>query len=102
MFSLFFRGLATGSIYSLTAMGIVLILSTTNVINFAQGDMGMFLAFIAFILLMGKMPYPVTIVLVILMGIFLGFLLEKGLMSKVRKTSHIGMVMITLALTMIF
>lgn len=102
MFSLFFRGLATGSIYSLTAMGIVLILSTTNVINFAQGDMGMFLAFIAFILLMGKMPYPVTIVLVMLIGVILGFLLEKGLMSKIRKTSHIGMVMITLALTMIF
>ena len=35
MFSLFFRGLATGSIYSLTAMGIVLILSTTNVMNFS-------------------------------------------------------------------
>jgi branched-chain amino acid transport system permease protein len=102
MFSLFFRGLATGSIYSLTAMGIVLILSTTNVMNFSQGDMGMFLAFIAFILLMAKIPYLVTIIIIILMGIFLGFLLEKGLMSKVRKTSHIGMVMITLALTMIF
>ena len=65
MFSLFFRGLATGSIYSLTAMGIVLILSTTNVMNFSQGDMGMFLAFIAFILLMAKIPYLVTIIIII-------------------------------------
>jgi branched-chain amino acid transport system permease protein len=101
MLDLLFRGLATGSIYSLTAMGIVLILSTTNVMNFAQGDMGMFLASIAYALLVVKLPYLVTIILIIIIGAGLGFALEKGLMSKVRKTSHIGMVMITLALTMI-
>jgi len=102
MFNLLFRGLATGSIYSLTAMGIVLILSTTNVMNFAQGDMGMLLAFVALLLLSAKLPYAVTIIVTVLLGLILGFLLEKGLMSKVRKSSHIGMLMITLALTMIF
>jgi branched-chain amino acid transport system permease protein len=102
MFNLLFRGLATGSIYSLTAMGIVLILSTTNVMNFAQGDMGMLLAFVALLLLSAKLPYAVTIIVTVLLGLVLGFLLEKGLMSKVRKSSHIGMLMITLALTMIF
>jgi branched-chain amino acid transport system permease protein len=102
MFSLFFRGLATGSIYSLTAVGIVLILSTTNVMNFAQGDMGMILAFIAFVLLMSKMPYIVAVIVIIIIGIILGYFLEKGIMSRIRKTSHIAMVMITLALTMIF
>jgi branched-chain amino acid transport system permease protein len=102
VFNLFFRGLATGSIYSLTAVGIVLLLSTTNVMNFAQGDMGMILAFIAFVLLMAKMPYIVTIIVVIIMGIILGYFLERGIMSRVRKTSHIAMVMVTLALTMIF
>ncbi|MGB9695432.1 MAG: branched-chain amino acid ABC transporter permease [Caldisericaceae bacterium] len=102
MFNLLFRGIATGSIYSLTAMGIVLILSTTNVMNFAQGDMGMLLAFVALLLLAAKLPYLITVIITILLGLLMGFLLEKGLMSKVRKSSHIGMLMITLALTMIF
>ncbi|MCE5192657.1 MAG: branched-chain amino acid ABC transporter permease [Candidatus Cryosericum sp.] len=102
MWTLIFRGLATGSIYSLTAMGIVLVLSTTNVMNFAQGDMGMFLAFIAFALLMRHVSYPIAIIAVVLIGLLLGALLERGLMSKVRKTtSHLGMLIVTLALTMI-
>ena len=102
MWTLVFRGLATGSIYSLTAMGIVLVLSTTNVMNFAQGDMGMFLAFIAFALLMRHVSYPIAIVAVVVVGLLLGALLERGLMAKVRKTtSHLGMLIVTLALTMI-
>ena len=76
MWTLVFRGLATGSIYSLTAMGIVLVLSTTNVMNFAQGDMGMFLAFIAFALLMRHVSYPIAIVAVVAVGLLLGALLQ--------------------------
>ncbi|MCX8095693.1 MAG: branched-chain amino acid ABC transporter permease [Caldisericia bacterium] len=102
LLNLIFRGLINGSIYCLTSMGIVLILSTTNVMNFAQGDMGMLLAYFAFFLLLRNMPYPVVMVLTILLGLVLGISLEKFLMSRARKVSHIGMVMITLALTMIF
>lgn len=40
-------GLATGSLYALTAIGIVLIFRTTRTINFAQGDFGMVGAFVA-------------------------------------------------------
>lgn len=102
LLNLIIRGLITGAIYSLTSMGIVLILSTTLVMNFAQGDMGMLLAYFAFFMLMKNIPYPVAFALIILIGILFGFLLEKYLMSRARKTSHLGMVMITLALTMIF
>lgn len=102
LLNLIIRGLVNGSIYSLTSMGIVLILSTTNVMNFAQGDMGMLLAYFAFFLLLRNIPYPVVMVMTILLGLLLGISLEKFLMSRARKTSHIGMVMITLALTMIF
>ncbi|HQL67220.1 MAG TPA: branched-chain amino acid ABC transporter permease [Caldisericia bacterium] len=102
LLNLLIRGLITGAIYSLTSMGIVLILSTTLVMNFAQGDMGMLLAYFAFFMLARQIPYPVVFAIVILIGILLGFLFEKYLMSRARKTSHLGMVMITLALTMIF
>jgi len=101
MFSLIFRGLATGSIYSLTAVGIVLILSTTNVMNFAQGDVGMFLTYIAFIFIVRGLNPALALPIVIVVGLILGFAVDRGLMSKAKKSSHLGMVMITLALTMI-
>lgn len=101
MFSLIFRGLATGSIYSLTAVGIVLILSTTNVMNFAQGDVGMFLTYIAFIFIVRGISPALTLPIVIIAGLLLGMALDRGLMSRAKKSSHLGMVMITLALTMI-
>ena len=40
-------GLATGSLYALTAIGIVLIFRNTRTINLAQGDFSMIGAFIA-------------------------------------------------------
>lgn len=44
---LLLSGLATGSLYALTALGIVLIFNNTRVINLAQGDFGMMGAFMA-------------------------------------------------------
>lgn len=102
MFNLIFRGLATGAIYSLTATGIVLILSTTNVMNFAQGDTGMFLAYIAFLFIARRVPPMLTLPIVVVAGILLGIVVDRGLMTKAKKSSHLGMVMITLAFTMIF
>jgi len=40
-------GLATGSLYALTAIGIVLIFRNTRTINLAQGDFSMIGAFVA-------------------------------------------------------
>ena len=40
-----FSGLAVGAIYSLVALGFVLIIRATNVVNFAQGDFAMLGAF---------------------------------------------------------
>lgn len=102
MFNLIFRGLATGAIYSLTAVGIVLILSTTNVMNFAQGDTGMLLAYVAFLFIAQRVPPVLTLPIVVVAGILLGFVVNRGLMSKVKNSSPLGMVMITLAFTMIF
>jgi branched-chain amino acid transport system permease protein len=40
-------GLALGAVYGSLALAIVLIYRTTQVVNFAQGEMGMFTTFIA-------------------------------------------------------
>lgn len=44
-------GLATGSVYGLLALALVLIYRSTTVLNFAQGEMAMFTTFIAWSIL---------------------------------------------------
>ena len=61
------NGLALGSLYALTAFGIVLIYKTTDVITFAQGDMAMFSTFIAFTLLTTlRLPFVAAFVLTLI------------------------------------
>jgi branched-chain amino acid transport system permease protein len=43
----FATGLSTGSLYAIIALALVIIYRSTGVVNFAQGDMAMFMTFIA-------------------------------------------------------
>ena len=45
--SLLIKGLLTGSIYALVALGFVLVYKATGIVNFAQGEMVMFAGFFA-------------------------------------------------------
>ncbi len=60
---LLFTGLGVGSIYALVALGFVLIVRATNVVNFAQGDFAMLGAFamVVFAVDMG-LPYWLSII----------------------------------------
>ena len=44
-------GLASGSLYALIAIAIVLVLQATDIPNFAQGEMSMFSTFVAYSIL---------------------------------------------------
>ena len=52
-----FAGLALGSIYALVALGFVLIVRATNVVNFAQGDFAMLGGFAMVAFLASGLPY---------------------------------------------
>ena len=59
-----FSGLAVGAIYSLVALGFVLIIRATNVVNFAQGDFAMLGAFAMMTMLtILKLPYWLSFLL---------------------------------------
>jgi len=53
------QGLATGSLYGLIALGIVMVYKTSEVLNFAHGNMGMVIAFISY-RLMEKFMTPMA------------------------------------------
>ncbi len=57
----FVGGLATGSLYALVALGIVLLYRSSRVLNFAHGDMATLAAFIALTLLWMKIPFPAAV-----------------------------------------
>ncbi len=53
-------GIASGGVYALLALAIVLIYRSTGVVNFAQGEMAMFSTFICWELLDRGLPYWVA------------------------------------------
>ena len=53
-----FDGLANGSTYAMVAVALVIIFKATTLINFAQGEMAMLGAFIAYTCLLYTSPSP--------------------------------------------
>ncbi len=73
-------GLAVGCVYGLIALGFVLIFKTTEVINFAQGEMMMIGAFIAFTLItVFNVPFVLAFLLTPIICGAIGMLLERVL-----------------------
>ena len=70
-------GLATGCLYAMAALGLVLIYKTTDVVNFAQGEMAMFCTFVAFTLLSLHTPFWLALAGALVIAALLGAFLEK-------------------------
>jgi len=91
-----FSGLALGAIYSLVALGFVLIIRATNVVNFAQGDFAMLGGFSMVAFLASGAPYWVAILLSLLsMGIF-GLIFNLGVYYPLRHRSFLPVIISTL------
>jgi len=101
LFQLLLSGLASGCVYGLIALGFVLIYKATEAINFAQGDMMMFGAFITIWLTnsgYNNLPLLFSVPLMILiMGAF-GFLIERIFLRQVIGQSQIAIAILTIAL----
>ena len=96
------NGLALGSLYALTAFGIVLIYKTTDVITFAQGDMAMFSTFIAFTLLTTlRLPFAAAFVLTLIFAILFGTLVERVVLRHVNRNTILNPVIVTVGLSLI-
>jgi len=86
LFQAVISGLAIGSTYALTALGMVMIYKTSHVLNFAHGEKAMFTTFIAFSLL-GAPHVPVwgAVLLALLSAVFIGFGVELLIIRPARK-----------------
>ncbi len=92
-------GIAAGLMYSLVALGFVLIFKASGVFNFAQGVMVLFAA----LTLVGLMErrVPLVFALVLTMGVMIGlaFVIERLVLRPLVNQEHIILFMATIGLT---
>ncbi|MCD6569846.1 MAG: branched-chain amino acid ABC transporter permease [Deltaproteobacteria bacterium] len=92
-------GLAMGSIYAIVAIGFILIYKATEVINFAQGDLMMVGAFIAFTCINYlQIPFLVALVITLAFMAFFGMVLERLVLRPLVGEPAFAMVMVTIGL----
>ena len=96
---LLISGLSQGCVYGLIALGFVLIYKATEMVNFAQGDLMMIGAFLAYtyINLLGW-PFPWGFLAAIVSMALLGMLLERVVLRPMIGEPPFAVLMITIGL----
>lgn len=90
-------GLATGSLYALTAVAVVVVFRNTRTINLAQGDFAMIGAFLALVLIKDlKMNYYLALAAVVVACIMIGILTERLVMRPVADSDWLTLFTVTL------
>jgi branched-chain amino acid transport system permease protein len=95
-------GIAIGATYALMALAMVIIYKTSEVLNFAQGDMAMLSAFMAYFMLEGHgLPFAYAFPLALVFAFCLGAFLEFAFLRRAKEPTVLGLIIITLGLQMI-
>jgi branched-chain amino acid transport system permease protein len=101
-FLLLSNGLLTGLMYSLIALGFVLVYKATDAINFAQGEFVMIAGFVAAgALMVWGAPLWLAVLLAIASLVLFGFVLERVMLRKLIGRPVIAVVMATIGLASI-
>ena len=93
-----FGGLMSGVMYSLVALGFVLIFKASGVFNFAQGVMVLFAALNFVGLLDAGLPLIVALGLTIAIMVALAFAIERVVLRKLVNQEHIILFMATIGI----
>ena len=91
-------GLMAGVLYSLVALGFVLIFKASGVFNFAQGAMVLFAA-LSLVRLMEKLPFPVAFLATLVIMVLLAVVIERLVLRPLVNQEGIILLMATLGVT---
>jgi branched-chain amino acid transport system permease protein len=91
-------GLLSGVMYSLVAIGFVLIYKTSGVLNFAQGPLLLFAALTYVSLVERGVPAPLSLVIVFATMALIGIAIERTILRPLANRSPITLFMATLGL----
>ncbi|AYG70311.1 branched-chain amino acid ABC transporter permease [Rhizobium sp. CCGE531] len=94
-------GLLSGVMYSLVAIGFVLIYKTSGVLNFAQGAMLLFAALTFVSLLERGVPFALALVVTFAVMVLIGIAIERTVLRPLTNKPPITLFMATLGLSYI-
>jgi branched-chain amino acid transport system permease protein len=97
-----FDALGNGAIYASLGLALAIIYKSTGHLNFAQGEMAMFSAFIVYVLAV-EQSWPVVlaiVVTIVLSGVF-GAAVERSLIRPLEQRNPLAVVIVTLGLFLI-
>jgi len=94
-------GLATGGIYASLALALVMIYQSTQLVNFAQGELAMFATYFAWSLINAGMPYWPAFFLTVIFAFVLGVVIERVIIRPVENAPVLAVVVVFIALLVI-
>ncbi|HYF62512.1 MAG TPA: branched-chain amino acid ABC transporter permease, partial [Herpetosiphonaceae bacterium] len=100
-------GLMNGAIYALVALGFVLIYKSSDVINFAQGELLLVGVYVTFALVAGTgfpfrpWPWPLAVAGALVVAVILGVLIERLVLRPLIGEPVISVIMVTIGLSLL-
>lgn len=91
-----FSGVTVGAVYALVALGFTLIYSSSDIINFAQGEFVMLGGMITVFAALAGIPLPLAAVLAIVITTVVGLMLYRCAVEPARGATPVAMIMITI------
>ncbi len=91
-------GLSAGVMYSLVALGFVLIFKASGVFNFAQGVLALFAALTLVGIMEWGVPIPIALMLTVGVMVALAFAIERLVLRPLVNQEHIILFMSTIGL----
>ena len=96
MLQLVITGIAVGSVYSLMALGFVLIFKASAVVNFGPGELLLFGAYVSWATILHlKWPLYIALPVTLLAAILLGLVIERGVLRPLIGHPIISVIMVT-------
>ena len=89
-------GIAVGGVYSLMALGFVLIFKASSVVNFGPGELVLFGAYVSWAtILQMKLPLLLALPLTLAVAVLLGLVIERGVLRPLIGEPIISVIMVT-------
>ncbi len=98
MFSqLIISGIVAGSVYALVALAMSLTYKSSEIANFAQGEMAMFSTYIAFVILATfQLPFWMAFIGAMIFAFLLGSFLHFGVIRRAKEPNVLNLLIVTL------
>ncbi len=97
----FATGLSTGSLYAIIALALVLIYRSTGIVNFAQGEMAMFMTFMAWSVWNWDSNFWLAFFITLIIAAAFGALIELIALRPVESGPVLNPIIVTIGLVLI-